>query len=110
MIRLTVLYKLKPEVDEEDFIKWRLTEHQTANSGIAGVIRTDFTRIDSAWPEEKDTPYRFMTTVDWPDMQSFEAGFYDPDVQQGLAKNLEMLENPVFVVGEVLVTEDKKVD
>ena len=110
MIRLTVLYKLKPEVNEEEFVKWRLTEHQTANTGIAGVIRTDFTRIDSAWPEEKDTPYRFMTTVDWPDMKSFETGFYDPDVQQGLEKNLEMLEDPVFVVGEVLVTEDKEVN
>ena len=110
MIRLTVLYKLKPDVNEEEFIKWRLTEHQTANSGIAGVIRTDFTRIDSAWPNEKEPPYRFMTTVDWPDMQSFETGFYDPNVQQGLAKNLEMLQDPVFVVGEILAKESKGAD
>ena len=108
MIRLTVLYKLQPDVNEEEFITWRLTEHQKANSGISGVVRTDFTRIDSAWPKDKDAPYRFMTTVDWPDMESFEAGFYNSDVQEGLKKNLEMLQDPVFIIGELLAHENKE--
>ena len=75
MIRLTVLYKLKPEVDEADFLKWRMTEHQASNSNMFGVIATTFTKISSAWPMDQDSPYRFMTTVDWPDMESFEKGF-----------------------------------
>ena len=105
MIKLTVLYKLKPEISEEEFLEWRLTDHQTSNSSIPGVVKTDFTRIHSAWPDKNDVPYRFMTTVDWPDMKSFEAGFYDSAVQESLKKNLEMLQDPVFLIGEILIEQ-----
>ena len=110
MIRLTVLYNLKPYVDEEEFLQWRLTEHQQANASMQGVIRTDFARIDQAWPAETDPPYRFMTTLDWPDMESFKEGFYDPEVQADLKKNLEMLNDPVFLISEILTSESKEAD
>ena len=107
MIRLTVLYNLSPDTDEEEFLKWRLTEHQDANLAIEGVVRADFSRIDQAWPEGTNPPYRFVTTVDWPDMESFKKGFYDPEVQAGLEENLKMLSNPVFLISEILISQKK---
>ena len=107
MIRLTVLYNLSPDTDEEEFLKWRLTEHQDANLAIEGVVRTDFSRIDEAWPEGTKPPYRFMTTLDWPDMESFKKGFYDPEVQAGLEENLKMLGNPAFLISEILISQKK---
>ncbi|MEM7343738.1 MAG: hypothetical protein AAF485_05810 [Chloroflexota bacterium] len=105
MIRLTVLYNLKPYVDEEEFLRWRLTEHQISNNAIKGVIRTDFSRVDTAWPPNSIPPYRFITTLDWPDMDSFQAGFYDPEVQADLEKNMEMLNKPLFLISEILATD-----
>ena len=87
MIRLTVLYKLKPEVNESEFLKWRMTEHQVSNSNMFGVIDTTFTKINSAWPANQDSPYRFMTTIDWADMESFEKGFYEPEIQKKLSQS-----------------------
>jgi hypothetical protein len=110
MIRLTVLYNLKPFVDEEEFLQWRLMEHQNANASIHGVIRTDFARIDAAWPPETKPPYRFMTTLDWADLENFKQGFYDPEVQAGLKKNMEMLSDPVFLISEILTIETKEAD
>jgi len=107
MIRLTVLYNLLPDVNEEEFLKWRLTEHQSSNLSIGGVLRTDFARIDGAWPRGSRPAYRFMTTVDWPDRESFEKGFYDPDVQADMLKNVKMLSDPVYLISEILVEERK---
>ncbi|MEM7800982.1 MAG: hypothetical protein AAF633_17445, partial [Chloroflexota bacterium] len=88
----------------DEFLQWRLTEHQQSNSSMQGVIKTDFARIHQAALSNEPPPYRFMTTVDWPDQASFEAGFYDPDVQSGLEKNLEMLSNPLFLISEIMTT------
>ncbi len=104
MIRLTVLYNLKPYVDEDELLHWRLTEHQDANSSIEGVIHTDFARINDAWPPGSESPYRFMTILDWPDMESFQRGFYDPEVQAGLKTNLEMLNEPLFLISEIMAS------
>jgi hypothetical protein len=105
MIRLTVLYNLKALVDEEEFLRWRLTDHQEANASISGVMHTDFARLDTTWPNGTEAPYRFMTTLDWPDRESFEKGFYDTQVQADLQRNLEMLADPVFMIGEILTSE-----
>lgn len=102
MIRLTVLYNLPAETDEEEFLRWRLSGHQQANASIKGVIRTDFARSVDAWPEGTDPMYRFMTTVDWPDWASFREGFYAPQVQAALEEDAKMLRDPVFLVGEIL--------
>lgn len=105
MIRLTVLYNLQPGVDESEFLKWRLTDHQKENMSVEGVLRSDFARIEAAYPEGTTPPYRFMTTADWPDMASFRASFYDPDYQKSLQENLKMLKDPVFLISEILVQE-----
>ncbi len=109
MIRLTVLYNLPEGTNEDEFLSWRLGEHQDSNSKIGGVIRTDFGRIDEAWPREQSAPYRFMTVVEWPDRESFEAGFYAPNVQEKLRGDIERISDMVFLVSEVL-TETKKVE
>jgi hypothetical protein len=66
MIRLAVLYNLQPNIDEEHFLKWRLTEHQQSNSSAEGIVRTDFSRNNLAWPPDTVPRYRFMTTAEWP--------------------------------------------
>ena len=108
MIRLTVLYNLQPHIDEAEFLEWRLTEHQKNNMSIPGVIRSDFARIDQAWPDDATPPHRFMTTADWPDMESFQNDFYDSGFQAGLQENLKMLKDPVFLISEVLIHETKE--
>jgi len=106
MIRLTVMYNLPEGTDEDEFLKWRLGEHQDSNSGMAGVLRTDFARIDAAHPPEQPAPYRFMTTVEWADKASFEASFYADDVQEKLKEDVKKIRDSVFLISEIL-TETK---
>lgn len=106
MIRLTVLYNLPPGSDEDEFLRWRLGEHQDSNSSMPGVLRTDFARIDGSWPDYKSAPYRFKTEVEWPDRESFEKGFYDPAVQAKLKEDVKRITDMTFLISEVL-TETK---
>lgn len=108
MIRLTVLYNLQPHVDESEFLEWRLTDHQEENMGSPGVLRSDFARIEAVWPAGGRPPYRFMTTADWPDMETFERSFYAADMQAGLEENLKMLKEPLFLISEILVQESNE--
>ena len=110
MIRLIVLYNLLPNADEEEFLGWRLSEHQDSNLAIEGVVRTDFSRIDEAWPQGTKSPYRFMTTVDWPDKESFRKGFFHSQVQDDLQENLKKLNEPVFLISEDLIDQRKEPD
>jgi len=110
MIRLTVLYNLAPGSDEEEFLKWRLGEYRETNLEIEGVVRTDFGRIDEAWPEGTEAPYRFVATLDWPDMESFKKGFYDPQVQADLDEDLNRMSNPVFLISEILIDQSKEIE
>lgn len=105
MIRLTVLYNLPPGQDEERFLEWRLGEHQSANMSIEGVVASQFHRV----LQDGEPVYRFMTTVDWPDRESFERGFYDPQVQANLEENLKKISDPLFLVSECLVEEQSEV-
>ena len=108
MIRLTVMYNLAPDQDEQVFLEWRLGAHQAANQSMPGVLRTDFARVEDAWPAGTKPPYRFITTLDWPDRESFEAAFFDPDEQAALEENLKKLADPVFLISEILIHESKE--
>ncbi len=103
MIRLTVLYNLLEDTVEEEFLAWRLSEHQKNNESMPGVVRTDFARITECWPEGSLPSYRFQTTVDWPDRQSFETGFRNEEVQAKLRENLKKLGEYSFTVSEILI-------
>ncbi|MFK7885576.1 MAG: hypothetical protein AB8G16_01815 [Gammaproteobacteria bacterium] len=103
MIRLTLLYNLPEGQSEAAFLKWRLSEHQENNAAMPGVQRTDFARIDDIWPGSATPNYRFQTIVEWPDRASFDAGFYNENVQTKLKTDLQRLGDHVFVISEVLV-------
>jgi hypothetical protein len=107
MIRLTVLYNLPPDQDEDEFLQWRLGEHQSANMSIDGVVASEFHKVLSDATGAAPT-YRFLTTLDWPDRESFEKGFYDPQVQAELEENLQKISNPLFIVSECLVDESNE--
>ena len=106
MIRLTLLYNLPPGSDEDEFLRWRLGEHQAENAGMPGVIRTDFARIDEQWTLDDPhaaAPYRFMTTVEWADRESFEQSFYATSREEW-AESFKIMDNPIFLISEVLVS------
>lgn len=104
MIKLTVLYNLPPDADHEEFIRWRTTTHQESNMSIPGVIKSDFYVIGSAWQRD-EVPYRYMTEAYFPDMETFERSFFDPDYQVGLAKALERIADPLFLISEEVLSE-----
>lgn len=106
MIRLTVLYNLPEGASEEDFLDWRLSEHQESNESMSGVIRTDFAQITENWPEDSLPAFRFQTTADWSDRESFEAGFRNAEAQARLQENLKKLGEFTFFVSEILIASD----
>lgn len=108
MVRLYVLYNLPSGSDEEAYIRWRLTDHQRDNLALPGMVHTDFARAFAAWPEGAEPRFRFVTTIDWPDRESFLQGFYDAGVQANLRESLKRTEDAVFLVGEVLTDQWKE--
>lgn len=106
MVRLTVLYNLPPGSDEAEFLGWRLGDHQRANAAAPGVLRTDFAVVESAWPRGAAPRHRFMTIAEWPDRESFERSFYDPERHAAFLENLKKLDDPVFLVGEILASHE----
>lgn len=106
MIRLTVLYDLPAGASEDEFLEWRISEHQESNESMPGVVRTDFARIVESWPDGSLPAYRFQTTADWIDRESFEAGFRNNKAQTRLRENLKRLGAHTFFVSEILVASD----
>lgn len=102
VIRLTVLYNLAPDRDEDEFMAWRLGPMQEQNATMPGVIRTDFARVDERYPRHLAPPYRFMTTADWKDRESFEASFYDPANLRQLEEDMNGIGDHLLFVSEVL--------
>jgi len=103
MIKLTVIYNLSPEADHEEFLKWRTTDHQKENMSLPGVIKSDFYIIKSAWKRD-ELPYRYMTESYFPDMETFEKSFFDPNYQAQLAKSLERIADPLFLISEEAIS------
>jgi hypothetical protein len=104
MVKLTVVYNLPPGADHGEFLKWRTTVHQRDNMSMPGVIKSDFYVIKSVWQREA-APYRYMTEAYFPDMETFEKTFFDPDYQAALAKSLERIADPLFLISEEVITE-----
>jgi hypothetical protein len=103
MIRLTVFYNLPDGTDEEEFLKWRLGEHQENNSSMPDVLRTDFARIYEGVPRDVQPKHRFMTIAEWADKESFEAAFYGDGRQESLEESLKRITDYVFYISEVLI-------
>jgi uncharacterized protein (TIGR02118 family) len=103
MIKLTVLYNLPPGADHEAFMRWRTTEHQAENMAMPGLIKSDFYVIKDAW-QRPDLPYRYMTEAYFPDMQTFQQSFFDPEYQAGLAEALKKIADPLFLISEEVLS------
>jgi hypothetical protein len=108
MIRLTILYNLPPNSDEKEFLKWRLSDHQDKNMSVPGVIATDLSHVIEEWPHEIPVHYRFITNMDWADYSSFKKGFFDPAVQADLKESLLKIADPIFLISEVLIDQEKE--
>lgn len=104
MVKLTVIYNLPPGADHEEFLEWRTTEHQKDNMSIPGVIKSDFYIVKSAF-KRQDTPYRYITEAYFPDMETFDGFFYSPEYQAELAKSLERIHEPLFLISEEVISE-----
>jgi hypothetical protein len=107
MFRLIVMYNLAPETNEAEYVAWRTGEHQRENSGMPGVLRTDFARTDHVFPEGAPVLHKYVTTADFPDMASLRAAFYSDQNLADMKKNWHKLHNPVFMITEILVSDDK---
>jgi hypothetical protein len=104
MVKLTVLYNLPPGASHEEFIKWRTTDHQKDNMAMPGVIKSDFYLIKNAWKQDP-LPYRYLTEAYYPDMETFEKSFFDPDYQEKLAESLKRIAEPMFLISEEVISE-----
>jgi len=98
MVKLTVLYNLPEDVDEQEFINWRKTTHEEDNSSMEGVIKTDFYIADCGL----DGPprYRFITEVYWEDMETLKKVFFSEQVQQDLANDPWKVTDRLFLISE----------
>jgi len=104
LIKLTVMYNLPPGADHDEFLRWRTTEHQKDNMSRPGVIKSDFYVINNAWKMD-EAPYRYMTEVYYPDLETFNKSFFDPNYQVELAKSLERIADPLFLISEEVISE-----
>ncbi|MGO8693903.1 MAG: EthD domain-containing protein [Rectinemataceae bacterium] len=107
MVKLTVLYNLPPGADHDEFIRWRTTVHQRDNMSMPGVVKSDFYVIRSAW-HESESPYRYQTEAYFPDMATFERSFHDPAYQAALAISLERIADPLFLISEEVISEERR--
>ncbi len=106
MIRVTLLYNLPDTTDEAEFLKWRLGEHQVENASMPGVTKTDFAQIQDQYTLDNPhatPPYKFITTVEYPDRETFEKYFYS-EPREEMEKSFAMMKNPVFLINEILVS------
>ena len=74
---------------------------------LPGVIKSDFYAIRRAWKMD-EAPYRYVTEAYFPDMETFENSFFAPDYQVGLAKALERIADPLFLISEEVISESSE--
>lgn len=104
MIKLTVIYTLPPGADHEAFLQWRTGEHQRDNMSMPGIVKSDFYVVRQGWPDA-ETPYRYMTEAYFPDMETFEKSFLNPNYQAELSVSLQHIANPMFLISEEVLSE-----
>ena len=105
MIKLTVIYNLPPDANHEEFLKWRTTDHQKENVSVPGVIKTDFYIVKGAWDVD-GLPFRYVTEAYYPDMETFEKSFYDPEYQVKMKEWKKLLADPVYLISEEVSTTE----
>jgi hypothetical protein len=104
MVKLTVMYNLPAGADEAEYLRWRTTDHQKENMSMPGLVKSDFYLVQGAFKADKPQ-YRFVTEAYFLDMATFEKSFFDPEYQVGLAKSLERIADPLFLISEEVISE-----
>lgn len=110
MIKITVLYNLPADTNEDEFVQWRTTHHHAANIARPGVIRADFYRvigmpmIGEARPASDTAPYRFVTESYWNSYDEFIASWNDPAEQVRLVPAVAKIADALFLVSEEIQT------
>ena len=108
MVKVTVLYNLPPGADEDEFVRWRTTEHHASNIALPGVVRAEFSRvlgkprIGDDHPSTTTAPYRFVTESWWESYESFLASWERPEEQARLVPAVAKIADALFLVSEVL--------
>ena len=98
MVKLTVLYNLPEGADHEEFLRWRTGEHQKNNAAQPGVIETDFyVAKDTRLGPPK---YRYITEAWFPDMETLERSFFDPQALEAREGQVAKLADTVFLISE----------
>ena len=93
-------------IEENHLVRCHLfTPAYEENMSSPGVLRSDFARVEANALDDSPPSHRFMTTADWPDMESFRAAFYAPAMQKSLQESFHMRKDPLFLVSEILVAE-----
>ncbi len=120
MIKVTVLYNLPEGSDEEEFVRWRTTEHHRANVARPGVVRPDFYRVigtpmvGSERPASEPAPFRFITESSWTSYDAFLSSWNDPEEQARLVPAVAKIADALFLVAEEIQTfvrgESERVD
>jgi len=103
MIKLTVMYNLPPEADPEEYLKCALqiTKRKICLCRVSS--KSDFYAVKSSWKRD-DLPYRYLTEAYYPDMETFEKSFFDPEYQVALAKSLERITDALFLISEEVIS------
>lgn len=104
MVKLTVLYNLPDGADHEAFLEWRTTTHQASNAAVPGVLRTDFY---VAQPSPLGEPrYRYITEAYFETMEALQAALFTEQAQAELARDLERIAEPLFLVSEEVASSE----
>jgi hypothetical protein len=107
LFKLTVLYNLPPDMDAEEFVRWRTTTHQEENASMPGVIKTDFCiAVDE--PDGTPPRYRYITEAWWETREDLELAFYNPEMQAQLAEDGKRFTDRLFLVSEEIVSTDMR--
>lgn len=108
MVKVTVLYNLPDGVDEDEFLAWRMGDHNSANVKTPGVLKGDFYRIVGTamvGPDRPATdrgPWRFVTEAYYASIESFEASWNAPEEQARLIPAFARIADAVVLVSEEL--------
>lgn len=108
MIRLTILFTLKPYVDEEAFLSWQTNEYREIGASELGVIHADFGRILQVDADGETSFYQFVATFDWRDRESFERGFSADRFHLDFVEKLKVLSETTLLVSEIVTPDGEE--
>jgi len=99
VFKLTVLYNLPEDMDQDEFIAWRTGKHQTENAAMPYVLKTDFYKAQAT--QLGEPKYRFITEAYFETLEELNASFFSEEAQAKLQKD-KVSDDMVFLISEQL--------